>query len=65
MALNTIYGTSLAVHWLGLHVLTAPGLDSFPDWRTNIAQAKLQPKERKKKDIYVLLVVKKQIAKSY
>ena len=43
-------GNSLAVQWLGLHVLTAKGLGSVPGQGTRIPQAKwCSPKQNKQK----------------
>ena len=42
---------SLAVHWLGLHISTAPGMGSTPGQGTKILHAMQRgpPKKRKKK----------------
>ena len=39
------------VQWLGLHALTAKGLDSVPGWRTKFPQAmgSIANKKKKKK----------------
>ena len=41
-------GNSLVVQWLGLHAVTADGLDSFPAWGTNPTSCVAQ---EKKKDV--------------
>ena len=45
--MGVVVGNSLAVQWLGLHVLTAEGVDSV-DWGTGIPQAMCSGRKRKK-----------------
>ena len=50
-------GKSLAVQWLGLHALTADGLDSIPGQGTKIPQAVQCRRKKKKKKFMVILLV--------